>query len=95
MAEILFALVGLIALISGFQLIGASFILLCSCLIFFRAYKLRGAAKRLGALEQTNPLMKILVFEYFTKWAGLKGYAFGYIHGPKTCRDCRSRLKND
>jgi glycosyltransferase involved in cell wall biosynthesis len=95
LVEILFALSGLIALLMGLLLIGIILLSFSVLLILLRVCKLRHATKRLTALGENNVLMKILAFEYFSKWAGLYGYAFGYINGSKKCRECRSRIKSN
>lgn len=93
LAEIFFLLLGLIFFSISLKSIGSIFLLFGFLLVCFRAFKLRFAIKRLAAFGEKHALFKLLVFEYLTKWAGLKGYAAGYLRGLRICQNCRHRLK--
>ena len=93
LAEFLLLLMGIIFILIGSELIGIAFLLVGFLLVFLRAFKLRNAIRRLVALGEKQASMKILTFEYITKWYGLKGYAVGYLRGFRNCQDCRERLK--
>jgi cellulose synthase/poly-beta-1,6-N-acetylglucosamine synthase-like glycosyltransferase len=93
LAEFILLLMGIIFILIGSELIGISFLLVGFLLVFLRAFKLRNAIRRLVALGEKYASIKILTFEYITKWNGLKGYAAGYLGGLRNCQDCRERLK--
>ena len=93
LAEYFLLLMGMIFILIGFELIGIAFLILGFLLVFLRVLKLRSAINRLKALGEMNPVIKLLTFEYLTKWNGLKGYAAGYLRGFRNCQDCRERLK--
>ncbi len=91
-AEIIFLLSGAIFNIVGSKWVGIPLLVMGFLLVFLRAFKLRDATGRLVALGEKYALIKMLTFEYITKWNGLKGYAAGYLRGLWNCQDCRNRL---
>ena len=58
-----------------------------------KIYKLRGAIARLKADGVNQPLLRLLIFTYGTKWHWLRGYAAGLRRGRIHCQDCRRRLR--
>jgi glycosyltransferase involved in cell wall biosynthesis len=92
-AEIFFLLFGAIFNIVGLKWLGIPLVVLGFLLVLLRVSKLKSAINRLEALGEMYPLIKLLTFEYLTKWNGLKGYAAGYLRGLRNCQDCRNRLK--
>jgi len=92
-AEIIFLLSGAIFNIVGSKWVGIPLLVMGFLLVFLRAFKLRNAIRRLVALGEKHASIKILTFEYITKWNGLKGYAAGYLRGFRNCQDCRERLR--
>ena len=91
-AEIFFLLSGAIFNIVGLKWVGIPLLVMGFLLVLLRFLKLRSAINRLKALGEMNPVIKLLTFEYLTKWNGLKGYAAGYLRGLRNCQDCRNRL---
>lgn len=92
-AEVLLFLFGVTCIIFGLEWLGILLMILGFLLVLLRILKLRNAINRLEALGEMNPLIKLIAFEYLTKWNGFKGYAAGYLRGLRNCQDCRQRLK--
>jgi cellulose synthase/poly-beta-1,6-N-acetylglucosamine synthase-like glycosyltransferase len=59
-----------------------------------RILRLRPASHRLATYGQKRSWLKLLYFEYLTKfWANI-GYWDGFLAGVKQCQDCRTRLRH-
>lgn len=75
-------------------LIGPAFILLGLASAGLRLLKMLPAIQRFNSTGRSDGWWRVPVFEYATKYYGIRGYWRGRRHGAKTCTDCRRRLRD-
>jgi GT2 family glycosyltransferase len=60
-----------------------------------RISRLTPAVHQLHKLGYTNAWLRVIVFEYLTKFWGIVGYWEGFLAGFNKCQQCRKRLRYD
>jgi glycosyltransferase involved in cell wall biosynthesis len=88
-----FGLAGLWPTVPFAPWIGFALLAVASVSVLGKIIKIRGAIDRLRADKVSQPLVRLLVFTYGTKWHWLRGYAAGRRRGRIHCLDCRRRLQ--
>jgi len=73
--------------------IGIALLAVAVISVLGKIYKMREAVGRLRKDGVNQALVRLLVFNYGTKWHGLRGYAAGSLRGRTHCQNCRRRLR--
>jgi hypothetical protein len=80
----------------GILPLGAGLLFVSLLLLSFgqRFVRLHPARHRLATYGQKGGWLKLLYFEYLTKFWGNIGYWDGFFSGLNRCQDCRTRLRH-
>ena len=73
--------------------IGIALLAVATISVLGKIFKMRKAFARLRAERVSHPLLRLLVFNYGTKWHWLRGHVIGWRQGKSRCLDCRRRLR--
>ena len=86
-------LIGLVGLLVGLpSWVAALFLISFFVIVGTRLVRLTSAIERLNTYSYSNRLLRILIFEYLTKFWSVVGYWEGFLAGLKHCQECRARL---
>lgn len=94
--EALFLVLGLVGLlpIAPFSpWMGFGLLLIAALSVAAKISKMSSATTRLIEAHISQPLLRLLVFSYGTKWHWVRGYFAGIRRGKFHCLDCRRRLQ--
>ena len=91
-ACLVFGLAGLWPAVPFAPWIGITLLAVAAGSVLGKIIKMKKAIGRLRADGVSHPLLRLLVFNYGTKWHWLRGHAAGQRRGRTHCRECRRRL---
>jgi glycosyltransferase involved in cell wall biosynthesis len=91
--ELLGLILGVVSLLwLKSALIGFTLLLCAITSISMRVRRWHDAVQQLREEEVSYPWVRVILFEYLSRIHGLFGYARGYLHGLRHCRDIRAKL---
>jgi glycosyltransferase involved in cell wall biosynthesis len=73
--------------------IGIALLAVAAISVLGKIFKMMKAIARLRAEGVSHPLLRLLVFNYGSKWHWLRGHVIGWRQGHSRCQDCRRRLR--
>ena len=90
---LILGLFGLLPIAPFSPWMGFGLLIIAALSVASKISKMRSALTRLIDAHILQPLLRLLVFTYGTKWHWVRGYFDGLMRGQVHCLDCRRRLK--
>ena len=85
-------LLGLALLVRGRTFAGSALLLAAALSLLARVSRLVSASVKARELGVPWPIGSVILFDFVTRWDGVRGYWLGFLRGFRGCGSCRRRL---